>query len=246
MTKNKGGLTMKKNNTKEIKSDPLDFNSTLGKNIFDVSKLIADSLGDVSDTFDTAENWTLCDVGGTFTPSCREMEAVISTDTIDSFEFSQNTNFEFSNPAYLLYYENLRRDTNIQFFSLELEGNGVFELNIIAQTNTQKITVANKIFSFGEEGDVLGKYVSELIEVNTLISNGSLVINLRCLSESGYIEKTRWKGYVQTSHINSGERIVAIRTFGNRASIASSLKAIVEKYLNIKSSSFKAYIICHL
>jgi GT2 family glycosyltransferase len=217
-----------KNNVNSKKSASYDLFE--GESIHNVSNIIAKNLRNVLDTFDIDENWTACDIGGTFIPSCREMKEIVDLDTLNffngKFEFLSGTCIEFDNIAYLLYYENLRRNTNLQFFSAELYGNGLFELKIIAQTDTESHLVFKEIL---ELNGIKNKFVSQFIEVNTLIPNGSLLINLRCLSEDGFIEKTRWKGYVHTNQINSGERIVAIRTFGNRASVASSLKSIANR-----------------
>ncbi|MDP1614214.1 MAG: hypothetical protein Q8L68_00285 [Methylococcales bacterium] len=202
--------------------------------IADVSRLIANTLKDVSGTFDINGDWVLCDVGGTFLPSCREMEVVLGTGSVlPAFERFGDTQFtkqdfviNFDGLVHRLYYESLRRNTNIQFFSIELSGQGAFELNILAQTETQQLCIASMIFELDKETE---RYISDSIEANTLPANGSLVVSLRCLSDSGFISNFRWKGHVRPNLINAGERVIAIRTFGNRASVAASLKAIVNR-----------------
>lgn len=201
--------------------------------ISEVSALIASELKDVSSTFNDQNGWILCDVGGTFQPTCREMELVLEKSSIfnkfehfSNMEFEEGVNIHFDSAYHRLYYDSLRRNTNIEFFSVELQGHGKFELNLSAQTEHQVKWIASFIIELDNK---TGLYLSEPIEVNTLLANGSLVLSLCCLSDSGLISSARWKGHVRTNFINSGERIVAIRTFGNRASVAASLKAIVNR-----------------
>jgi GT2 family glycosyltransferase len=227
---------MRKNiNSKINKSQAIVNNN--GSSIHEVSHIIANELREVSNTFRVSEEgYVLSNIGGIFRPSCREMEVVLEnsdlwTKGVDcNFTFVNGSSIEFNNAAYRLYYEVLRRDTNMQFFSLELEGEGIFELVITAQTDIQQSCIFNRIIQLEDiDGKGINTFISELLEVNTLIANGSLIVQLRCLSERGYINKLRWNGHVRLDQANLGERIVAIRTFGNRASVAASLKAITQR-----------------
>jgi GT2 family glycosyltransferase len=236
---------MKKNSTE--KSDNIE-KSIANKNMTDVANLspkeiehniqsiakeIASALQDSSKTFSINKGWIISDLGGSFEPSCREMEIcaekspeILSNENSDVAIFERNETVDFYASHYRLYYDVLKRTTNYQFLSLELSGEGCFSLTISSQTEHEDTVILKEYFEFNLKKD---SYTSSLIEINTLAPNASLVISLSCESEVGVISKFRWRGHIHAEQANLGERIIAVRTFGNRASVSSSLNKIIKR-----------------
>jgi GT2 family glycosyltransferase len=204
------------------------YESTSG--VSDVVKVIASQISDVSSTLETEGEWIVCDLGGTFVPTCMEMQLSLAGATeVTRFNAAEGLSLEAGDDcllgsfAHRLYYDMLRRTTNFEFVRIRVKGQGVFKLIISAESDTQESPV------FFETIVMDGDYVSTPLEMNTLIPNGSLVAHFRCLSGEGEIESIRWEGLVRKRFANTGDRIVAIRTFGNVASVRANLSAIMTR-----------------
>ena len=222
-------------------------NSSIKKYIFkgidEGVRIIAENISDIRATFEEEDEWILSDLGGTFVPTCIELQHaaagtpdVARFDTAGGVELAGGENCILGSFVHRLYYETLRRATNFEFFRLRIGGSGIFQIIISAENDSNETPV------FFGTINIDGEYLSPPIEINTLPANGSLVVQMRCLSETGAIRRIRWQGLVRKWFANTGDRIIAIRTFGNLASVRSSLSAIMERLNETHQDVLKRYL----
>lgn len=200
-----------------------------------VTDTIASQLSIKNNTFFCKHGLIECELGGTFNPSCAEMYAVSSTfferenpisGEINSIRYlKKGETFHYNNAPTRLYYEILRKNTFFQFFKLRIQAKGIFEVSIIAQNDNQEKIIQVQIIQFNDPKKL---YTLASIDVASLPMNSSLTVKFRCLGEEGYIYGFRWLGDIPESLANTGERIIMIRTFGCKSSVATNLNSIID------------------
>lgn len=196
----------------------------------DFVQLLAGLIGDRKETFVAKDGWYALELGGVFDPTCREMatlldEAGLNTVAPDGgrrLRVLQDKTFETSNAAQRLYYEPIRKHCQFEFFGLALKGSGSFKLEIFAQSDSVEQLIAVEDVEL-IDGEV---YYSSKLEINTLIPNGSLVLKIHAETHV-YLDRIRWQGFIREDLADTGDRVVAIRTFGNRPSVVSTLNAVI-------------------
>ncbi len=196
----------------------------------DFIQLLTGLIGNRKDTFVATDGWYALELGGVFDPTCREMATLLDESGLNAvaadggrrLRVLQDRTFETTNAAQRLYYEPIRKHCQFEFFGLELKGNGSFKLEIFAQSDSVEQLIAVEDVEL-LEGVV---YNTSKLEINTLIPNGSLVIKIHAETHV-YLDKIRWHGFIREDLADTGDRIVAIRTFGNRPSVVSTLNAVI-------------------
>lgn len=200
-----------------------------------ISNTIAEQLSNRDNTFYYNNDLIECELGGTFNPSCSEMYTVSSTfferansipGEINSIRYlKKGESFHYNNSPTRLYYEVLRKNTFFQFFKLRIQAKGILEVSIIAQNDNQEKIIQVQIIQFSDPKKL---HTLASIDVASLPMNSSLTVKCKCLSEEGYIYGFRWLGDIPKSLANTGERIIMIRTFGCKSSVAANLKSIID------------------
>lgn len=190
--------------------------------------MIAEHAQDCRDTFATDREFVLCDLGGVFLPTCVEMRELVSSglnkvyfDGIRPQCLSYGESLQFDNPAYRLYYEIFRQDTCLTNVELSISGRGTFEVSIVAHRGTRSTDAFAETVCFDSE-------IQDLclgpLAITSLPPNGSLAVTVKCLSEHGYINGFRWMGRAPIAQINTGKRIIVIRTYQNGPQVVTNLR----------------------
>ncbi len=207
----------------------------LGLNEF--ARLLAGKVGRRRDTFPIARGFVECELGGTFTPSCGEMQT-FSSRVFDNkggyyacainsvVKMKAGDQMEYNNHAARCFYEFIRKGTSVNFMRLRIKAQGILEISVVAQGNAVDKVVQQSVVDFGGEASV--RDLPEF-DAASLPANASLLVRARCLGPEGMIYGFRWIGSVPESRANLGERIFLIRTFGCKTAVVNSLRTIAER-----------------
>lgn len=207
------------------------------KSLDELASYIEPFLTTQETSFYRVNGYARCDLGGVFLPTCAEMRNFIAASEDNVFfegihpkYFVAGDIVTFTNPAYRLFYEIIRKDTWFEFLYLKLSGRGTFQVTIIAQSLILEQDVFKTTIQLSEKNSeiLLGP-----IPLATLPINGSLVLQIICLGAEGYINGFRWNGDVPQNKIITGQRIIAIRTFACRPFLIANLKNQIEKISSV-------------
>ena len=186
-----------------------------------------------TDTFTFSSGRVVCELGGTFTPTCGEMEALAAVNFDEdgasshscgvALRFSQGEEFSWNGPVASLYTAVLRNSTHLESVALSLSGAGIFEVSVFAHKNGLHKLVQRRILTLDAEKP---QALLPELDLATLPPNTALYVNSRCLSEVGVIAGFRWLGYVQADLANLGERVYLIRTYNGRPTVRLGLSRI--------------------
>lgn len=186
------------------------------------ARLLAEQLADRRTSFTAEAGWLILPLGGLFRPTCSEMAALLPAGAMQPL--AAGAVWRSESAPQRLYYEPLREYTHFEFMALALRGSGRCRIEVLAQSENAEIS----LFTAEIELKPGQGWRSERLALASLLANGSLVVRLQALSALT-LESLRWLGMVREDLAQTGERIVAVRTFGNRATVVATLSAVVER-----------------
>lgn len=207
-------------------------------NVEELIRAVANEISKKGNKFPVNNGYVDCDLGGTFSPSCGEMltfSASESTDPAsggmrsinidDVMRLRAGQSLTYAHVCAHLYYEILKRDSNFDFIEIQIHAAGKIEVSIVAQIQTQYITVQRSILDFGPEAKTLSMPIIDLL---SLPENGSLTVTMRGISEKNYVYGFRYVGKVPRSLANMGKRVVLLNTLAHKSAVLNRLNIIAE------------------
>lgn len=134
-----------------------------------------------------------------------------------------------------LYTSSIKANSGINFISLQGRVSGYVRIEIFAE-NEDGLRLISATQSSGEKD-----FISPDININELMSGDSLFMKVIPLCEDVVLEGLVWRAKNSSAQCNSGLRIVAIRTYGNKNTVQDNLNRL-SNYLKIKKIELKNYL----